>query len=113
MTYSGRVENGAVVLPESVSLPEGVEVRVEWIDGEKRTVGRPSPLRVVLVVGTLLIIVVAYYATIYAVRGVGTRATRTDTTIVYGPAVQSVTTTLSFLADVGVTGPTTIAGIVV
>jgi len=31
MTYRGHVENGAVVLDESVSLPEGAEVRVELL----------------------------------------------------------------------------------
>ncbi len=29
MTYKGHVENGAVVLDEPVSLPDGTEVRVE------------------------------------------------------------------------------------
>jgi hypothetical protein len=31
MTYRGRIENGKVVLDESVELPEGAEVKVDLL----------------------------------------------------------------------------------
>jgi len=31
MTYKGKVENGVVVLPEGISLPENAEVNVELV----------------------------------------------------------------------------------
>jgi len=36
MVYRGRIKNGAVVLDEKVSLPDGTEVRVEPISPVRR-----------------------------------------------------------------------------
>ena len=32
MSYTGKVQNGVVVLPPGVTLPEGVEVKVEPLE---------------------------------------------------------------------------------
>lgn len=32
MTYVGKIQNGVVVLPPEVHLPEGIEVRVETVE---------------------------------------------------------------------------------
>lgn len=32
MTYVGKIQNGVVVLPPEVHLPEGIEVRVEPVE---------------------------------------------------------------------------------
>jgi len=37
MTYPGHVENGLVVLDESVTLPEGASVKVELLVEKKET----------------------------------------------------------------------------
>jgi hypothetical protein len=34
MTYSGRIQNGAVVLDEPLQVPDGTEVRVEVVTGD-------------------------------------------------------------------------------
>ena len=39
MVYRGHVQNGIIRLEESVSLPEGAEVRVEVTAPRKRTAG--------------------------------------------------------------------------
>lgn len=52
MSYTGKVQNGVVVLPPDVKLPEGVAVRVEPIDlrpeddpflAAARKVAKPRP----------------------------------------------------------------------
>jgi hypothetical protein len=35
MTYTGHVKSGVIVLDGAVSLPEGLEVRVEPVEGER------------------------------------------------------------------------------
>jgi hypothetical protein len=37
MSVTGKVQNGVVVLPPNVSLPEGAEVRVETVDAPPDT----------------------------------------------------------------------------
>lgn len=32
MSYTGKVQNGVVVLPPEVKLPDGIEVKVETLD---------------------------------------------------------------------------------
>ena len=39
MEYKGRVSGGVVVLEQGVSLPEGVEVRVQVVEPRGATVG--------------------------------------------------------------------------
>jgi hypothetical protein len=34
MVYRGHVENGRIILPDSVCLPEGTQVRVEVVENE-------------------------------------------------------------------------------
>ena len=52
MSYTGKVQNGVVVLPADVKLPEGMEVKVEPLDLEPegdsflaaiRRVAKPRP----------------------------------------------------------------------
>ena len=43
MTYKGHVENGAIVLDESVNLPEGAAVRVELAAVDARATGDGTP----------------------------------------------------------------------
>ena len=51
MTYIGKVENGVVVLPPDVKLPEGAEVRVEPLESAEedpflaaiRKIAKPRP----------------------------------------------------------------------
>jgi hypothetical protein len=35
MTYRGHIKNGTVVLDEGVELPEGAQVNIEVVNGEK------------------------------------------------------------------------------
>jgi hypothetical protein len=37
MTYRGHIENGSVVLDDTVVLPDGAEVRVEPLDEQGKT----------------------------------------------------------------------------
>lgn len=44
MVYRGHVRNGAIVLDDAVSLPEGMEVTVEPVDSKNHR-NDPTPLR--------------------------------------------------------------------
>ena len=52
MSYTGKVQNGVVVLPPDVKLPEGTEVTVEHVESQSevdpflaaiRKVAKPRP----------------------------------------------------------------------